>query len=70
MSDALTEDWRKYERTLLDRIKKRDQDLLELHQDFMQLQQERDELRGLLLRTLCRGIVAGLNKARPKYEAI
>lgn len=41
----LLADWRRYERSLLDRVRNREQANLDLHHEYMELQAERDWLR-------------------------
>lgn len=40
LAPSLLEDWRRYEKRLLDRLKARDRELQELHEDFMAQQAE------------------------------
>lgn len=52
--------WERYHRSLLWQIARRDADYTELHHDYMELQRERDDLRGMLFRMICRWLARGV----------
>jgi len=50
----LLEDWRRYEKSLLGKLANRERELLELHEDYLELEQRNNVLMGVIRRQAAR----------------